>query len=155
MNFSVDYDRAKCQERVGENDTKIWLTVWILRAKWWKRKNQKICAIRWARPGVCMGRTVRELLSILAWLCVCMARPCVLSGLRFLRFLCISPFSILNWLFKMFCGFWVMKKTLQVGLGEILRKFSITISKSSQNLWFDSKPQNMSTKSLIRMFKGI
>jgi len=48
-----------------------------------------------------------------------------------------------------------MKKTLQVGLGEILRKFSITISKSSQNLWFDSKPQNMSTKSLIRMFKGI
>ena len=25
--FSVDYDRGKCQKRVGENDTKIRLTV--------------------------------------------------------------------------------------------------------------------------------
>jgi len=32
----IDYDRAKCQERVGENDIENGLTVWILRAKWWK-----------------------------------------------------------------------------------------------------------------------
>jgi len=48
-----------------------------------------------------------------------------------------------------------MMKTLQVGLGEILRKFSITIFKSTQNLWFVSKPQNLSTMSLIRMFNSI
>jgi len=36
LNFSVDYDRAKCQERVGENDIENGLTVWILRAKWLK-----------------------------------------------------------------------------------------------------------------------
>jgi len=34
-------------------------------------------------------------------------------------------------------------KTLQVGLGEILRKFSTTISKSTQNLWNVSKLQNL------------
>jgi hypothetical protein len=27
LNFSVDYDRAKCQERVGENSIKNGLTV--------------------------------------------------------------------------------------------------------------------------------
>jgi len=48
-----------------------------------------------------------------------------------------------------------MMKILQLGLGEILRKFSITISKSTQNLWFDFKAQNLSTRSLIRMFKSI
>jgi len=42
-------------------------------------------------------------------------------------------------------------KTLQVGLGEILRKLSITISKSSQNLWFASKLQNLSIRSLITL----
>ena len=36
LNFSVDYARAKCQERIGENDIKIRLTVSILRAKQWK-----------------------------------------------------------------------------------------------------------------------
>jgi len=36
LNFFVDYDRAMCQERVGENGIKIRLTVWILCAKWWK-----------------------------------------------------------------------------------------------------------------------
>ena len=36
---------------------------------------------------------------------------------------------------RMKLGFLVMMKTLQVGLGENLRKFSITISKSTQNLW--------------------
>jgi len=39
-------------------------------------------------------------------------------------------------------------KTLQVGLGEILRKFSITISKSTQNLWIVSKLQSLCTMSL-------
>jgi len=39
-------------------------------------------------------------------------------------------------------------KELQEGLGEILRKFSITVSKSSQNLWFASKLQNLSIRSL-------
>jgi len=34
-----------------------------------------------------------------------------------------------------------MMKTLQVGLGETLRKLNITISKSAQNLWFVSKLQ--------------
>ena len=41
LNFSVDYDRAKCQEHVGENGIKIRLTVWILCAKWWKQKNEE------------------------------------------------------------------------------------------------------------------
>ena len=45
LNFSVDYDRAMCQERLGENDIKIRLTVWILCAKWWKRKNGKIVVL--------------------------------------------------------------------------------------------------------------
>jgi len=35
-----------------------------------------------------------------------------------------------------------MMKTLQVGLEEILGKLNITISKSTQNLWFVSKLQN-------------
>jgi len=52
LNFSVDYDRVKCQERVGENGTEIRLTVWILRKKWWKRKKQKICVVRRARSCV-------------------------------------------------------------------------------------------------------
>jgi len=66
LNFSVYYDRAKCQERVGENEIKIRSTVSILHAKWW---NRKICDVRRARP------------------CVCTARSCMLSGLWFLRFL--------------------------------------------------------------------
>jgi len=41
-NFSVDYDRAKCQERVGENDIENGLTVWILRAKTWKLENLRL-----------------------------------------------------------------------------------------------------------------
>jgi len=47
-----------------------------------------------------------------------------------------------------------MTKTFQVGLEEILRKLSITISKSTQNLWFVSKLQNLSIKSPTRMFKS-
>jgi len=34
-----------------------------------------------------------------------------------------------------------MMKTLQVGLDETVRKFSITVLKSTQNLWFVSKPK--------------
>jgi len=40
LNFSVEYDRAKCQERVGENGIKNQLTVWILRVKWLMTKNR-------------------------------------------------------------------------------------------------------------------
>ena len=47
-----------------------------------------------------------------------------------------------------------MMNTLQVGLGEILRKLSITNSKSTQNLRFVSKFQNLSIKSPIEMFKS-
>jgi len=36
LNFLIDYDREKCQERVGENGIENGLTVWILSAKWWK-----------------------------------------------------------------------------------------------------------------------
>ena len=36
LHFYVHYDRAKCQEHIDENDIKIRLTIWILRAKWWK-----------------------------------------------------------------------------------------------------------------------
>jgi len=48
-----------------------------------------------------------------------------------------------------------MRKTLQVGLGETLRKLSITISKSAQNLWFVSNLQNLSIRSLFKVFKII
>jgi len=41
VDFSVEYDRVKCQERVGENGIEIRLAVWFLRAKWGKRKNGK------------------------------------------------------------------------------------------------------------------
>jgi len=60
LNFSVEYDRVKCQERVGENDTEIRLMVWILCAKWWKRKNgkkKKLCCQTSTAVGVhCTGR---------------------------------------------------------------------------------------------------
>jgi len=39
-----------------------------------------------------------------------------------------------------------MIKTLQVGLGEISSKLSMTISKLTQNLWLVSKLQNLSVK---------
>jgi len=35
MKFSVDYDRAKCQERVGKNGIENGLTVWILGIGLW------------------------------------------------------------------------------------------------------------------------
>jgi len=46
-------------------------------------------------------------------------------------------------------------KTLQVGLGEISSKLSMTISKSTQNLWNVSKLQNLSIRSLIKRLKSI
>jgi len=48
-----------------------------------------------------------------------------------------------------------MMKTLQVGLGETLRKLSITISKSAQNLWFVFKLQNLSIRDSFEVFKSI
>jgi len=46
-------------------------------------------------------------------------------------------------------------KILQVGLGKILRKFSIAVSKSNQNLWFVSKLHNLSIRISIKLFKVI
>jgi len=43
-------------------------------------------------------------------------------------------------------------KILQGSLGEILWKFSITVSKSSQNYWFASKLQKLSIRSLIKVW---
>jgi len=52
LNFSVHYDRAKYQERIGENDIKIRLTVWILRAKWWKTHFLKSWVRTWHPKNV-------------------------------------------------------------------------------------------------------
>ena len=84
VNLSVDYDRTKCQESVGENDTKIRLTVWILCAKWWKRKNGKKVVLPDEHGRACAwhGPCVHSAFFFLA-------RLCVLSGLRFLHFLCL------------------------------------------------------------------
>ena len=46
-------------------------------------------------------------------------------------------------------------KTLQGGLSEILWKFRIIISKSTQNLWIVSKLQSLCTMSSIIVFKSI
>jgi len=45
-----------------------------------------------------------------------------------------------------------MLKLLQVGLGRILRKFSIAVCKSTQILRFVSKIQNLSIKDSIKVF---
>jgi len=42
LKFSVDYDRAKCQERVGKNGIENGLMVWILRAKTRKLENLRL-----------------------------------------------------------------------------------------------------------------
>ena len=87
LNVSVDYDRGKCQERVGENGTEIRLTVWILCAKWWKRKKRrKSCAVNRARP--CR-----------AWHgpCQCSVSSCW-QNFGFCVFCAFSPISVLNWL---------------------------------------------------------
>jgi len=72
LNFSVDYDRAKCQERVGENGIEIRLTVYARNGE--NGKTKKSCYVRWARTCV-------YFYHFLAQSCVCTARPCMLSGL--------------------------------------------------------------------------
>jgi len=52
LNFSVDYVRAKCQERIGENGIKIRLTVWILRTKWWRTHFLKSWVRTWYHKNV-------------------------------------------------------------------------------------------------------
>ena len=96
LNFSVDYDRVKCQERVGENGIKIRLTVWILCAKWWKRKIGKIAVLSVEHGRACAyhGPCVHSSLFGTAVRVHGMGRSCarhgpfVLSGLRFSHFLC-------------------------------------------------------------------
>jgi len=66
LNFSTDYDRVKCQECVGENGTEIRLTVWILHAKWWKRKNGKYL-LSGEHGHVCTGTGRAYTLFSLAW----------------------------------------------------------------------------------------
>ena len=75
--ISVDYDRGKCQERVGENGTEIHLTVWFLREKWWNRKWKNGKPVLSAEHGRAWFSTGRANLLF----------PCVLAGLRFSRFL--------------------------------------------------------------------
>ena len=81
LNFSIYYDRAKCEEHVGENGIEIRLTVWILCAKWWKWKNEKKAvlldehgrACAWHGPCVhsaFFGTAVRAVMtSVFAFLC--------------------------------------------------------------------------------------
>jgi len=82
----MDYDRAKCQERVGENGIENGLTVWILRAKWWKWNFSRNLPDR-ARHGEWIGGHV-EWSSCLArhgeWL-VAMA-SCTVQQLMLLSF---------------------------------------------------------------------
>jgi len=91
LEFSVDYDRVKCQERVGENGTEIWLTIWILCAKWWKRKNGKF-VLSGEHGHVYTGTGRAYTMFSLARPCVCWHGPCVLSGFRFLRFSCFFTY---------------------------------------------------------------
>jgi len=156
LNFSRDYDRAKCQERVGENG----LMVWILRAKWGKTHFWKTDFWTWC----CQNRAaIVAAVSRFSWQNVqwfldikscrgfqnrdtIIMNHSLRNSLFFSTLFCFElPFGVnmkvldnlvsfsmaLVWL-EMFCGFWVMMKTLQVGFGEILRKFSITISKLTQ-----------------------
>jgi len=81
LNFSVDYDRAMCQERVGENDIKVRLTVWILCAKWWKRKNEEKVVLSDEHGRV-------YILPFLARPCVCMAWAVHVVRTSVSRFLC-------------------------------------------------------------------
>jgi len=90
LNFTVDYDRVKCQECVGENGTEIRLMVWILRAKWWKRKKRKIGAIRRARPCVYRhGPCVHSVFVGTGHACCQDFISCV--------FRAFSPIFVLNW----------------------------------------------------------
>ena len=86
LNFSIDYDRAKRQKRVGENDIKIRLTVWILCAKWWKRKSGKkaVLSVEHGRARAGHGPCVH--FALFGTTVCARHEPCVLSGLRFSRF---------------------------------------------------------------------
>jgi len=97
LNFSVGYDRVKCHERVGENGTEIRLTVWFLRAKWWKRKKWKICGVRRAQP--CVYRHEPCLHSVFLGhgrVYVGTGRACW-QDFGFCVFRAFSPIFVLNW----------------------------------------------------------
>ena len=79
--FFVHYDRAKCQERVSENNIEIRLTFEFYARNGENGKTGKSCAVRRERPWVCMARAV-------CTLCPFWHGPHVLTELRFLRFLC-------------------------------------------------------------------
>jgi hypothetical protein len=98
LNFSVDYDRAKCQEPVGENGIEIRLTVWILCAKWWKRKNEEKAVLSIEHGRAVHGTGRANFLYLLARPCPCVARavPCW-QNFGFCVFCAFSPISALNW----------------------------------------------------------
>jgi len=79
LNSSVEYDRAKCEERIGENSIENGLTDWILRAKWWNDEKSSFwtCQSRTTVRG--QVRTVRLVRTWSARSCVQQARPCALS----------------------------------------------------------------------------
>jgi len=45
--FLIQCNRLKCKERIGKNEIKIGLMVWILRMKWRNEKNQNVVLIGW------------------------------------------------------------------------------------------------------------
>ena len=85
FNFSVDYDRAMCHERVGENGIRIRLTVWILCV--YILRCQTSTVVRVHSAIFLHGRACT---LCLFWHSRACARhgPCVLSGLQFRVFLC-------------------------------------------------------------------
>jgi hypothetical protein len=100
LNFSVDYDRAKCQEHVGENGIEIRLTVWILCAKWWKRKNEEKAVLSIEHGRAVHGTGRANFLYLLARPC-----PCVARAVRADR-TSVSAFFVLFHPFLLWIGLW-------------------------------------------------
>ena len=99
FNLSVDYERAMCQERVGENGLNFMPE--MVKTERRKKKRRRNCVVRRARPRTYslffFARSCVYTLPILARSCAFTARSCVLSGLRFRVFCAFSPISVLNW----------------------------------------------------------
>ena len=98
LNFSVDYDRAKCQERVGENGNENGLTVWILSAKWWKTHFLKSWFLDLMLSKLCRDFCSRD--TILLAECSVVSGHKIVTRFwwtRFFIFHYFTPFSVLNW----------------------------------------------------------
>ena len=131
MNFSVDYDRAMCQERVGENVIKIRLTVKILCAKWWKQKNEKKLCCQTSTAVRVHGTGRVYFLHFLARPCMCTARAVRAVRTSVSRFLCF---------FTHFCfelAFGVNMKVL-----DNFISFPMTLVWLENDFWFLSYDEN-------------